>query len=311
MIKNVTEYLINYFLHKTNQFEHWLKLWQPGQFEGKHSYTTFWDSTDTLETFKAQRKSGYNETSITYHINEYGFRTQTNKEQTLNEVVEKTIACFGCSVTFGVGLTYEETWPHVLQEMTQHKYVCRNYGISGASADTISRLVHNYLLTNKPKAVCCLLPDMFRRELFDSSQNDLFPKHFGDLINGPKDEKCNVVELCKKNKYNVLDWRAYKRLSGEDNSVMNYLKNVKFIESLCKEKDVPLFINTWDVYFLGLMRMGKRVSDSFITIPENEFEYFLNWDKMDKARDGSHLGRNTCKKYASLFYNAMDSSYLC
>jgi hypothetical protein len=306
-LKKMFDVCVEGFLVKTDQFDSIKKFWEPQQFDGNYSHTEFWDSTDTKEKFLSNSQQKYSKTSIEYHFNGYGYRipdkTSNSKSQNQN-----TIACFGCSQTFGVGVKYEETWPFYLEKRLSNKqFITKNYGISGASADQISRIIHNYLLTNKPKIICCLLPDMFRRELFDNSGSSS-PRNFNNLWS--EDIKLPLMVKCKIYDYNIVDWRAYKRLSGEDNSLFNFIKNLKFIEALCKANNVDLYTMTWDPYVLSLTKEKKFSSDSFVgDFTDTKFEYLLNWGEMEKARDGIHLGAPSNNLYAELFARRINEDH--
>ena len=132
-----------------------------------------WNGSDNEANYLAHGNKKYSKTDITYEETLYGFRSSST--EIFNDKLS-TIACFGCSNTVGVGLPWEETWPYLLKQKLNSKYNVKNYGQGGGSCDLISRLVYNYLLTNKPKIICCLLPSINRSEIF------LYNKLVLDLI---------------------------------------------------------------------------------------------------------------------------------
>jgi lysophospholipase L1-like esterase len=255
-----------------------------------------WDSTDTKENFNLRGNKKYNEDSIKYILNKYGFRLPSEQED-LSTNKRETIACFGCSQTFGVGLPYEETWPFLLEEMLHNKYTVKNYGISGASSDTIVRKMHNYLIKEKPKIICCLLPDIFRREMFTTTE-DFVLRNFNELSG---DENVPVQVKCVKAKFNFLDWRAYMRLFGEDNSLYYLLKNILLMELLCKQHGVQLWVNTWDQDVLKLIREKQFKRTCLVDLTNNKFKQLLEWENLGKARDGIHLGIEANELFAEAF----------
>jgi len=290
---------INFFLNKTDNIKHIKTFWDEQSFNGNYSHTTKWNSTDNVNTFKLSGNKKYTTNSITYHINEHGYRIPQplTYSQTTNE---KQIACFGCSQTFGVGVAYEETWSHLLEAKLNNKFKVNNYGASGASCDSIARLVCCYLIKNKPSIICCMLPDMFRREIFETNSNG-YPVNYNNLWS---DDDLPLPVKCKKQNIDYMDWKAYKRLSGEDNSLFNFIKNVKFIESMCKANNIELYITTWDQHILSCIKQGEFVTDSF----KGHFELkghdiLVQWKELEKARDNLHLGLQANEIYASLFYH--------
>jgi hypothetical protein len=295
---------VNEALEKTNSFfdlsQHWK---QSNDFVLTHATTNFWMLTDTEENFKVRGNKNYKNETISYETNNAGYRLTTRKEDVSDK---KIIACFGCSQTFGIGLKYEDTWPSILENMLGANFIAHNYGVPGASFDTIARLIHNYLLTETPAAICCLLPDMFRREMFDSNSLTV-PKNYSNLY-GETDE-FTISELCKKHDYNIIDFRSYKRLSGEENSIFNFIKNLKLIETLCLMNNIPLVLTTWDIYILNCLKLpqNKKTFNNFVEPSESDFDFFLKWDDMEKSRDGIHLGRAPLKKHAELLYDRLTS----
>lgn len=293
---------ITRFLRATERFPKILRFWEAEKFDGEYDYSTCWTSTDTKENFEKQGNKKYNETSIEYHFNSHGFRIQHKQNQEVTS--DNIIACFGCSQTLGVGLPYEETWPFLLGELLNNSFVVKNYGISGASLDTIVRKAHNYLLENKPKIICCLIPDMFRKELFET-KSDFDLKNF---LTEDGYESSSLIEKCKRTSMSLLDWRAYARLFGEDNSSYCYIKNIIFLELLCQKYGAKLLISTWNQHILRLLMDGILNRDSFINLKDEEYKLLLQWHKLGIARDGMHMGKQTNELYAKLFANAILSN---
>ena len=283
------------FFQSSKIFDKVNDAWSNTNFDGKCSYIEKWDSTDTKEQYETNGNKKYTKDCITYYINEWGYRIPTNEDL---EDSRDIIACFGCSQTFGVGVKYEETWPFYLEQKLNKKYQTKNYGISGASADMIARNIHNYLLDHTPKAICCLLPDMYRRELYDST----FAEYPRNYIRSHDETEKNIIKFCKDYDMNVLDFRAYKRLSEEDNSAYNFVKNVKFIEAVTKASSVPVFLFTWDPYFLMMLYKGVFKSERFLTPTKQQYKTLENWEKLDKARDNIHLGAGANGIFADLFF---------
>jgi hypothetical protein len=90
--------------------------------------------------------------NIFYTHNEYGFRANAFDE-------DITRAAFGCSHTYGFELEAEHTWPSQCNAY--------NFGVTGASAQTVARLVSAWIPDSNVKEVYILMPDKARREVFN------------------------------------------------------------------------------------------------------------------------------------------------
>jgi hypothetical protein len=220
----------------------------------------------------------YGTDDVTYHINEYGYRTSPDTNEIFKE---NLISCFGCSNTFGSGLKWEETWPYVLNQKMGDDWCVKNYGVIGASNDAISRLIYNYTLNHKPKIICCFFTDAFRLELFSNNRFQSFIKNQHDS---------NIY----KN-----DYFLYNFFSNYENSLYNFIKNYKFIETICKNKNIKLYWFTWsyDVLHQEDLLIKKFLNyENFIkNIKSSDLEEF------PPARDNCHYGVNVNYKIGNEF----------
>lgn len=119
--------------------------------------TVDWLDTDTPEN--AQYKK-----DIKYSFNEYGFRSDPFYDRS-----NINILVAGCSMTVGVGVDQDETWPSQLKKMMQNREghgVCMwNVATSGASGDYVARTIYNVVDHLKPTAVAVMWPPISRLEL--------------------------------------------------------------------------------------------------------------------------------------------------
>ena len=278
-----------YFLKITNT-DIISKHWNSNKFDGILKNKMHWYGRDDIKNFILNGNKKYKQEDVLYEINEYGFRINTllNKKESSN-----IIACFGCSNTFGVGLPYHETWPSVLNTILGDVWEVKNYGVSGASNDTITRLVCNYINNNKPKIICCYFPEIFRLEFFDKNLDlkNFFPLQI--------DNHCSVT-----------DYNAYKTLSTEENCIFNFVKNFKLIRYLCLSNNINFYWNTWSENILDMGKSGITSnfdfdsftgslyddSDIYKYLPDN-----YNFHN-DTARDGAHFGAIVNEKLADSFY---------
>ena len=74
-----------------------------------------------------------------------------------NLIKNSSIAAFGCSHTYGVGVAAEEAWPYILKAM--------NFGRGSSSIDAIARFIPEKLEENpEVDTVLLLAPDWSRFE---------------------------------------------------------------------------------------------------------------------------------------------------
>lgn len=90
--------------------------------------------------------------SISYELNRWGFRQ--SEEQTTKRMA------FGCSNTFGMEVENYSTWPFLLN--------AANFGVRGASPQTVSRLIRMWVPICKPDEIFVLLPEGGRREMYSN-----------------------------------------------------------------------------------------------------------------------------------------------
>jgi hypothetical protein len=132
--------------------------------------TYYWQDTDNLESFNSNPKPGYTETSITYYINSHGFRGPEFSE--LADNGRPKILALGCSYTKGVGVTYEDIWSTKLNKyFPDHDVI--NFGLSGGTADSISRYCYLAVEHFKPRIVAALWPEISRVESYYRTENNM------------------------------------------------------------------------------------------------------------------------------------------
>jgi hypothetical protein len=273
------------FLKNTLNYDLYDEFWNNANFDGKIKEIKMWYAKDNYENFLKNGNKNYGIDDITYHINEYGYRTSPDTNETFKE---NLISCFGCSQTFGAGLKWEDTWPYVLNQKMGEDWCVKNYALNGASNDMISRLIYNYTLKHKPKIICCLLPDVLRMELYDNNSQG-----YENFLPTDHDEI---------KKYNISKWeyyRSYRKLANEENGIYNFIKNYKFIDMLCEIKNIKLYWGTWsDVIFLSNNKFKEDILNikNYITI-DDDIE-----KNLDIARDGRHFGVNTNNEIANKFF---------
>lgn len=173
-----------------------------------------WIPNDTEELFKQQeeaaRKLGWTEHSITYNIDEYGFRNNSipNKSDTYDLFL-------GCSFTFGIGVN--KSWVDFVQQHTGNPSY--NAGRPGGGIDTCYRhlvflLKQGYKFDN----VFMLSPDPGRVEFWDRTE-----------------EKWMTVAWWTHYKRSII-----KAFTDEYYTRYNYEKSIDAIKGICYEKELTL-----------------------------------------------------------------------
>jgi hypothetical protein len=285
-----------FFLDLTNN--HILsKYWNLNNFDGKLKSKKYWHGTDNHQNYIKKGNKKYGCEDVLYEINEHGYRINTSSP---TNKTSNIIACFGCSNTFGHALPWDETWVSVLNKKLGDNWTTINYGVCGASNDTIARLIYNYTLNNKPKIICCYFPEIFRLEYFDVNL----------MLN-------NFTLLKESNIGNVDDYNAYKRLATEENCLFNFIKNFKFIQNLCKLNNIIFYWNTWSENILNMGKEGISNNfdfDSFTGSLFDDSDVYKhqpnNFDwRSNSARDGAHFGSFVHERLANSFYKKIIKDY--
>lgn len=108
---------------------------------------------------------------VEYEFNAYGYRGTWTIDQ-----LADAVWCFGDSQTAGLGVDNSNTWVAQLETLTSIATI--NFGIAGASNDTITRTLLSALQHGpEPRAICVLLTDADRREIHcDTAHMTMFPQ---------------------------------------------------------------------------------------------------------------------------------------
>lgn len=146
------------------KYREFKNVWEPGFIPpgpGVPNTVALWAGSDTEENFRKNPAPGYDESSISYVYNNYGFRSDDFEF----ESGEKNILYIGCSFTQGVGLRWEDTWVHkVSKEFPEHR--CYNLGFGGLGPDYVARIATNIIPIAKPDIVFVFWPSQTRFEFW-------------------------------------------------------------------------------------------------------------------------------------------------
>ena len=142
-----------------------MKFWTPDTFEVS-SYK--WSINDRKN--KSDTTSGSDNTGeCTYTYNSVGFRGDEPTKEGFK------VMSIGCSITEGVGVNDNETWPHQLSKLIPNG-VDLNFGCGGRSNDYITRCLMTYYDLVKPDLVLIMNTESHRREFY-TSEGGIEPFH--------------------------------------------------------------------------------------------------------------------------------------
>ena len=263
-----------------------------------------WLYTDSYEQFLLNpNKKIWENVNIEYIIEPYNnIRNNTfnfRKDKVNNSGIE--IACFGCSNTFGLGLPNEWTWPYKVNELFGFdKYNVINYGIPGCSIEKITLLIYEFLVNQNKnyESIFIFFPDTYRY-LYGLYENNKL--NFCDFF------------LSKENDHNYTDdvlmiKDAYLEITNSVFCFYSFIKCFKFIEEICKMKNIPFYWYSWSKNITNLSEETNKeyFNKNINKFTKEEIEKLENLSERDFARDHAHIGRHYCSFLAKCFYNSIN-----
>ena len=209
--------------------------------------------------------------SCTYTYNDLGYR---------GDLIHKKgfrIMSIGCSLTEGVGINDNETWPHQFTKMVPNG-VDLNFGYSGRSNDYICRCLLTYFDLVKPDLVLIMYTSPERREVYTKNNGvkPFMPPCWGYLRDTEVGKQiCNQLIEVQNDCADHINW--YK----------NHLLIKLFLES----KKCNWIWN-------GSFRIPKEYQEN------NRFDgdYFIH-PFLDLGSDESHPGPKHNKEYVTKLFN--------
>lgn len=197
--------------------------------------------------------------SIIYQMNDHGFRCNNFDNR-------PGFIALGCSFTCGIGLPINQIWPSIVGQTAG--LTPWNLGVAGTGLDTSFRLLHYYIDILKPKFVMLLVP-----------QHDRFEIHY---LNSPYAIMHNSMHLGSE--LEVIK-RVY--LLDDQNSSVNYVKNMLAIAQVCASRQVKLITKPLEPTLIGSYRPTE---------------------KWPASRDLAHVGYPEQAHCAKLFLQDLDQN---
>lgn len=236
------------------------------------------------DVIKKTPSNRYFNKKVIYNLNDKAFRTYNLP---LNE---KKIFCFGCSCTFGLGLSDDETWPYIISNKFDNKLNIENFGTIGASSDTIARFVYQLRKLN-PVGVIILFPSIFRKE---------YTTEEGKVLNfnvRSTSKNINIHEDYYKKSGEA--YNGYLSLLNNNESFFNFIKNFNFISLLLK--DIPF---AWGS-LCPTLHEQENILEKYISTKNMISLKLLKKLPNKYARDGEHYSYNYNEFIADKFYDVI------
>jgi len=243
-----------------------LKYWNPEGFEiSSYKYSLKERVNQTYTT------SGNDNTNLcTYTYNELGFRGDSPTKTGFK------VMSIGCSITEGVGVNDNETWPAQFCSHIENG-VNLNFGTGGRSNDFICRCLMSYYDLIKPDLVLIMYTFPHRREIY-TDNNEIEPyiptKVWGKL------SETDDGQMIQKS----LDI-----LQNDNVDFINWYKNHMLIKLFLESKNCNWL---WD---------GNNLRTNYTEF--NRFTSMDNFKMIDLGSDDIHPGSNHHNHYGRIFYN--------
>lgn len=241
----------------------------------------YWTSTDfEISSYKwhlSERKNKTYTTSgsdnsglCTYTYNELGFRGDS-----INTKGFKVMS-LGCSLTEGVGVNDNETWPAQFCSHI-HNSVNFNFGVGGRSNDFIVRCLLSYYDLIKPDLVLIMYTYSTRKEYYTQlgGVEPYIPaQSWGFLEETPEGRATQYLK---------------DRLQNDNEDFINWYKNHLLITNFLENKKTPF------IWSDGILETQYKDTNKFC------FDYYYPY--LDSGADGMHPGPNHHKFYAKNLYD--------
>lgn len=158
----------------------------------------------------------------------------------------------GCSVTFGMGIPYEKTWPYQLNKMLGGDKLF-NIGLPAGSFKSIIFDVFAYLRKyGKPKGIFILFPPLLRQPVIKNDKLSTLPYYRTDHPGSD----------------------AALKILNNETMLFEFSRLIGILDDYLYELNVPF---VWGTYEPGLDKIlrGIDISKNYVSVVENQkaFEY--------------------------------------
>jgi hypothetical protein len=221
---------------------------------------------------KSYTTSGNDNTNLcTYTYNELGFRGDSVKKEGFK------VMSLGCSITEGVGVNDNETWPAQFCSHIENG-VNLNFGTGGRSNDFICRCLMSYYDLIKPDLVLIMYTSPQRREIY-TNEGGIEPYM-----------PTNAWGHLKETEEGQIIQSSMDLLQNDNEDFVNWHKNHLLIKYFLETKKCNWLWNGW-------MGVNKEYSEF------NRFDGGYGGRFIDLGVDGQHPGPKHNVKYLIELYN--------
>jgi len=220
-----------------------------------------------------KRENGTVDEENIYNINELGLRgfNYQNPE----------IIAAGCSITYGVGIPEEYTWPMFLSKKLNIKIL--NFGINGYSISLICQKIMEYCYFNNyfPKNIFCFFPSFFRTFNISPMENKKLTNNL--LINSINPLVIDDKEFIWHFDNNNFEYEE-KINSSIHNTIFNSINSIFILEKFCIDHNINLVWTTWNKTSNILLKKLSSIPNFKLEkykkfdnqLPNNDFEIACN-----------------------------------
>ena len=151
--------------------------------------------------------------SAEFVYNSFGYRTYE-----FDNITDRHIVVGGCSHTEGTGLHLEQTWVKKLEKQLDIQII--NLGVGSSNTDFVSQnltlWLQNHTHKLRPHLVIAQWPNVYRAIHWNNS--------VADFVNNSRTD-----ELYKQ-----------KLSQGDEHFLLTFVKNIVYLDNICKQKNIPL-----------------------------------------------------------------------
>jgi hypothetical protein len=243
-----------------------LEYWKPETFE----ISSYQFKLDERKSSTYKTSGGDNTGKCTYTYNELGFRGDSIEKQGFK------VMSLGCSLTEGVGVNNDETWPAQFTNLIPNG-VNFNFGTGGRSNDFVVRCLLTYYDIIRPDLILIMYPSPLRREIYtnDGGIEPFIPTASWGYLK-------EVDDGVKTQEYLTY-------LQNDNNDIINWYKNHLLIKYFLESKGCNWLWN------------GREMTSLDYNEPNRFDGNYGNF--LDFGADNSHPGPIHNKTYAHNLHN--------